>query len=201
MVRPHLPANSSGLWPECVDALLASRQPIPGFEQISHDKTKLTDDRRWQTYCLLGYGLPFEDNTASSPNTWQALRNVPGLVTAFFSILAPGKSIPLHRGRYKGVLGNYLGVNIPPNSGVDITVAEEAHCWCEGASLVCDDSYLHKTHNFSADERVVAFVDFERPMRAPISWINRGVLKLIARSGYVQEAKGNYEEWRRESCP
>ncbi|MDE1468597.1 aspartyl/asparaginyl beta-hydroxylase domain-containing protein [Aurantiacibacter sp. D1-12] len=180
-----------------LDALLLSRQPIPGFEEISHDQTKLTDDKRWQTYFLLGYGVPFEDNITACPQTWAALQYVPGLVTAFFSILAPGKSIPLHRGPYKGVLRYHLGMKVPPRGDIDITVGNETRGWEDGKSLVFDDTYLHKARNLSGEERVVLFVDFERPLRAPLSWINRGVLKLIARSGFVQEAKSNYEEWRR----
>jgi aspartyl/asparaginyl beta-hydroxylase (cupin superfamily) len=33
--------------------------------------------------------------------------------TAFFSILAPGKHLPAHRGPYKGVMRYHLGLLIP----------------------------------------------------------------------------------------
>ncbi|MGI4779173.1 MAG: aspartyl/asparaginyl beta-hydroxylase domain-containing protein [Janthinobacterium lividum] len=36
-----------------------------------------------------------------------------GMSTAFFSIVAPGKVLPAHRGPYNGVLGYHLGLRIP----------------------------------------------------------------------------------------
>ena len=183
-----------------LDALLGSGAAIPGFEEISHDQTKLTDDKRWQTYFFLGYGLPFEENIAACPQTWAALQNVPGLVTAFFSILAPGKQIPLHRGPYKGVLRYHLGVVVPEGETIDITVDGETRGWAEGKSLIFDDTYYHSARNLTDRPRVVLFVDFERPLKRPLSWVNKGVLKIIARSGFVQEAKVNYDNWRRSNA-
>ena len=177
--------------------LLKHDAPIPGFEQISVDQAKLSDDRRWKTYFFLGYGLRFEDNIARCPATWAALSGIPGLTTAFFSVLEPGKRLPPHRGPYKGVLRYHLGVVIPERAeacGIDVN-GERRH-WREGDSLIFDDTFIHNAWNDTVERRIVLFVDFARPLRFPANLVNRAVLKLIARSGYVQEAKLNYRQWK-----
>ena len=177
--------------------LLEHDTPIPGFEQISTDQTKLSDDRRWKTFFFLGYGLRFDDNIARCPATWAALRKIPGLTTAFFSVLEPGKRLPPHRGPYKGVLRYHLGILIPERADVcGIEVAGERRHWRAGRSLIFDDTFVHSAWNDSAERRIILFVDFARPLRFPANLINRAILKLIARSGYVQEAKLNYREWK-----
>jgi beta-hydroxylase len=180
-----------------VDRLFDEDEPIPGFEEISRDQIKLSSDRRWKTFFLLGYGERFDDNIRHCPATWAVLQRIPGLTTAFFSILEPGKVLPSHRGPYKGVLRYHLGVIVPARAELcSIEVADERRSWAEGQSLIFDDTFLHSARNDSKERRVVLFVDFARPLRFPASLINRAILKLIARSGYIQEAKGNYARWR-----
>lgn len=177
--------------------LLSRDDAIPGFEQISTDQVKLSNDRQWKTFFFLGYGLRFEDNIARCPATWAALQHVPGLTTAFFSVLEPGKRLPPHRGPYKGVLRYHLGVVIPERSELcGIEVHGERRMWREGHSLIFDDTFIHSAWNDSEERRIVLFVDFSRPLHFPANLINRAILKLIARSGYVQEAKINYRQWK-----
>lgn len=177
--------------------LLDHDEAIPGFEQISMDQQKLSNDRRWKTFFFLGYGVRFEDNIARCPATWAALQRVPGLTTAFFSVLEPGKRLPPHRGPYKGVLRYHLGVLIPRQAELcGIEVAGQRRHWREGQSLIFDDTFIHSAWNDSRERRIVLFVDFARPLRFPANLVNRAILKLIARSGYVQEAKVNYRQWR-----
>ena len=177
--------------------LLKHQEAIPGFEQISTDQRKLSNDCRWKTFFFLGYGLRFEDNIARCPATWAAVSEIPGLTTAFFSVLEPGKRLPPHRGPYKGVLRYHLAIAIPGNGDAcGIEVAGEQRRWTEGRSLIFDDTFMHSAWNDSSERRVVLFVDFARPLRFPINLINRAILKLISRSGYVQEAKLNYRQWK-----
>ena len=177
--------------------LLKHQEAIPGFEQISTDQRKLSNDCRWKTFFFLGYGLRFEDNIARCPATWAAVSEIPGLTTAFFSVLEPGKRLPPHRGPYKGVLRYHLAIAIPGNGDAcGIEVAGEQRRWTEGRSLIFDDTFMHSAWNDSSERRVVLFVDFARPLRFPINLINRAILRLISRSGYVQEAKLNYRQWK-----
>lgn len=205
--RPFFPARAFP-WIENIEAfypairgevldLIDRDAPIPGFEQISTDQVKLSNDRRWKTFLFLGYGVRFEENIARCPATWAALRHIPGLTTAFFSVLEPGKRLPPHRGPYKGVLRYHLGVLIPEHAeACGIEVAGELRHWRPGHSLIFDDTFIHSAWNDSTERRIVLFVDFARPLRFPANLVNRVILKLIARSGYVQEAKLNYRQWR-----
>jgi beta-hydroxylase len=205
--KPFFPAESFA-WVRAIEAfypairgevldLIGRHTPIPGFEQISTDQTKLSNDRRWKTFFFLGYGERFEDNIARCPATWAALQRIPGLTTAFFSVLEPGKRLPPHRGPYKGVLRYHLGILIPERAdSCGIEVAGERRGWRAGHSLIFDDTFIHSAWNDSAERRIVLFVDFVRPLRFPANLLNRAILKLIARSGYVQEAKLNYRQWK-----
>lgn len=195
-------ARIEARWPEIrreLDALLGSDTPIPGFEEFSEDQRFLTDDKRWKTFFFLGYGVKFDANIATCPQTWSALRSIPGLTTAFFSILEPNKQLAPHRGPYKGVLRYHLGVLIPsPAELCSITVAGETRHWAEGKSLIFDDAYLHSAENNSDGVRVVLFVDFARPLLFPINIVNALVLWVLSRSGYVQDAKRNYAAWEKK---
>lgn len=193
-IEAHWPAMRREL-----DALLTSDTPIPGFEEFSEDQLFLTNDKRWKTFFFLGYGVKFDTNISKCPNTWTALQGIPGLTTAFFSILEPKKSLAPHRGPYKGVLRYHLGLRVPsPAELCWITVAGETRHWTEGKSLIFDDAYLHSAGNDSDTIRVVLFVDFARPLFFPLNVINRGVLWVLSRSGYVQDAKRNYAAWEKK---
>jgi beta-hydroxylase len=45
--------------------------------------------------------------------------------------------------------------------------------------------------------RVVLFVDFLRPCRWPVSWLNRLLVFLARYSPLVQSAKKNQQNWER----
>ena len=127
-----------------LDAVLAHRDALPNFQDISTDQYTLTDDDRWKTYFFYGYGFRSDANCARCPETTRLIEAIPGMETAMFSILAPGKRIPPHTGPYKGVLRYHLGLVVPdaPVEQVGIRVGGETAGWSEGASLVFDDSYL-----------------------------------------------------------
>jgi hypothetical protein len=97
-----------------LDELLARQDELPTFNEIiGAEALWVTRDRPWKTFFLLGYGLPFRQNIALCPETWRILRSIPGLKTAMFSILEPGKHIPPHRDPYNGVLRFHLGLIVP----------------------------------------------------------------------------------------
>ena len=96
-----------------LDAVLQDQEHLPNFQDISVDQATMTNDDRWKTYFLYGYGFRSEANCARCPDTARLCAAIPGMKTAFFSILAPGKNLPPHRGPYKGVMRYHLGLLIP----------------------------------------------------------------------------------------
>ncbi|HEX5586804.1 MAG TPA: aspartyl/asparaginyl beta-hydroxylase domain-containing protein [Acidimicrobiia bacterium] len=179
-----------------LDAVLARRDELPNFQDISTDQYHLTDDDRWKTYFLYGYGFRSDANCARCPQTTRLVESIPGMTTAMFSILAPGKHIPPHDGPYKGVLRYHLGLLVPePAENVGITVGGELAHWREGGSLVFDDTYTHEAWNDTDGTRVVLFVDVIRELREPMRTLNRWLITAIAWSPFIQDAKRRHIAW------
>src|SRR5436305_8573846 len=179
-----------------LDEVLSYRDELPNFQDISEDQACITSDDRWKTFFFYGYGFKAEGNCERCPRTAALLDRIPGMTTAFFSILAPHKHIPEHRGPYKGVLRYHLGLIVPdPPSSCGITVGGETRSWQEGRSLVFDDTFPHEAWNGSDDYRVVLFVDFVRPLRFPLSALNRSMICAVRLSPFIQDAKGNLLDW------
>jgi beta-hydroxylase len=186
-------------WPVIVEELsdlLKDRESIPNFQDISKDQRNLTQDDNWKTFFLHGYGYKMEANCARCPQTSQLVESIPGMFTAFFSILSPGKHIPPHRGPYNGLLRTHLGLVIPePRENCRIMVGEEIRHWETGQCLIFDDTYRHQVWNDTDGMRVVLFLDVQRPLDLPGRLLNRIVLKLIQWSPFIQDARKNHRAW------
>ena len=179
-----------------LDEVLKYRDQLPNFQDISPDQYNLTHDDRWKTFFLYGFGLKHASNCARCPDTARLIEAIPGMTTAFFSILLPHKRIPEHSGVYRGVVRYHLALKIPqPNTSCGIQVGGETRHWQEGKSLIFDDRYPHHAWNDSDEVRVVLFLDFMRPLRSPISLLNQLTVKAISLSPYVQAGKDNMEQW------
>lgn len=179
-----------------LDAVLKFRDSIPSFNDISVEQLKITDDARWKTFFLYIYGHKLRHNCELCPETERILRLIPGMSTAFFSILLPQKKIPLHRGPYCGVLRYHLGLLIPsPPDACGISVGgEEAH-WQEGKSLIFDDTFMHSAWNFSDDLRVILFVDFARPLPFPLSIVNALYIRGVSLTPFVRGVARKQLTW------
>jgi beta-hydroxylase len=179
-----------------LDLVLREPDQVPEFSEISPDQVHLTAPGNWKCFFLLAYGVRAEGNCARCPETMRVLSRIPGLQTAFFSILAPGAHLRPHHGPFGGVLRYHLALEVPePRSGCRIRVGEEVRSWEEGRSLVFDDTYEHEAWNDTAGRRVVLFVDFERPLPRLLKAINQGLLWLVSRSPMVQDGIRRYEAW------
>jgi len=178
--------------------LLDDRQRLPAFHELSPEVGTITTDDQWKTFVFLGYGMRSRRNLARCPATARALRGIPGLRTAFFSILEPGKRIPLHRGPYNGVLRLHLALVVPePRERCWIEVDGRRYVWEEGRAVVFDDLYPHQVHNDTDGVRAVLFVDFERPCRAPMRWINRALLAVAPFTDELRRGKANHQAWEK----
>ena len=145
---------------------------------------------------LVGYGRESEENCRRCPETTRVLRKIPGMKTAFFSILSPGKHIPSHKGPYNGVLRYHLGLIIPePKEKCRIRVHNEIRHWSEGDSLIFDDTYNHEVWNDTSGHRVVLFVDFVRPIKFPFNLLNRFIIYAGKFTSSIREASDNQRKW------
>ena len=179
-----------------LDEVLEYRDALPNFQDISTDQESITDDDRWKTFFLYGFGFRSDTNCALCPETARLVESVPGMKTAMFSILAPRKHIPDHCGPYKGIVRYHLALKVPePREQCRIRVGDEIVTWEEGQSLIFDDTYEHEVWNDTDGERVVLFLDVVRPLRFPMNVLNWIVITAIARSPFIADAKRRHLAW------
>jgi ornithine lipid ester-linked acyl 2-hydroxylase len=183
---------------EELEGVLADSEALPNFQDISKDQIEITDDDKWKTYFLYGYGFQAKLGVETCPKTAALMREVPGMTTAMFSILSPRKHILDHRGPYKGVLRYHLGLIVPHDAEkCRIRVGEDFRHWQEGKSMVFDDTFNHEVWNDTDETRVVLFVDVLRPLPSPWDQVNRLIVKAIGYSPFVLDAKRNQEAWEK----
>jgi|HubBroStandDraft_3_1064219.scaffolds.fasta_scaffold12999_1 aspartyl/asparaginyl beta-hydroxylase (cupin superfamily) len=183
---------------EELERVLADRDALPNFQDISKDQIEITDDDNWKTFFLYGYGFEAKLGVEMCPKTAALMREIPGMTTAMFSILSPRKHILDHRGPYKGVLRYHLGLIVPREAQqCRIRVGDDIRHWERGRSLIFDDTFNHEVWNDTDETRVVLFVDVLRPLPAPWNAINRLIVKAIGYSPFVLDAKRNQEAWER----
>ena len=182
---------------EELDAVLVHQGDLPAFHEIAADVSEIAHDG-WKTYFFCGYGFRANGNCARCPRTAALLDGIPGLTTAFFSILPAGARLPPHRGPWGGVIRYHLGLVVPePADACGISVDGRVAHWAEGRSLVFDDSYEHTAWNESGAVRVVLFLDVLRPCHLPGSLVNRAVVGIAGHSPFLQDAKRRYLAWER----
>jgi beta-hydroxylase len=181
---------------EELEQVLEHREKLPNFEDIVVHDYSLTQGVQWKMYLFYAYGIKAKKNCDRCPETTRLIEGVPGMKTAFFSILPPRKRIPVHRGPYKGVIRYHLGLKVPqPPMNCGIRVGDDIAHWQEGQSLIFDDSFPHEAWNDTDDVRVVLFLDVVRPMQFPASLLNQLVIKLISWSPYIQDCKVSFQKW------
>lgn len=171
-----------------LDQVLAGPRPVPSFESLSEEQARIVQPEHWRTFILYTYGRRVDESCQRCPKTTALLASIPGMRSAMFSILTPGTRITPHRGPFKGMMRLHLALIVPPTAGerCAIRVGEETRTWEEGKTLVFDDTYEHEAWNETDGVRTVLFVDFLRQLPFPVSVLNRGMVRLIAGSPFIQ---------------
>ena len=181
-----------------LDALLERRSELPRFQDISPDQARISPDDLWRTFMFSGFGHRFELARELCPETSRLLDDVPRLENAFFSILAPGKHIPSHRGVTKGLVRCHLGLEVPEAAERCVMRVGDTHCsWHEGEFVFFDDTYPHEVWNRTREERAVLLFDFERPMTRRGQRVSRALLGGLRRSAYFKDGVRNQAAWER----
>src|SRR5215204_4535578 len=135
-------------------------------EFIDWPEHSLYGDHGWETFGLYAFGQRQAEGCARCPQTEKLVCQIPGLMMAGFSRLAPGAHIVPHCG-YEGysgyVLRFHLGLEVP--DGCAMRVGAETRSWKEGESLVFDDSTEHEAWNRGEKTRTILLCDFLNPLR------------------------------------
>jgi ornithine lipid ester-linked acyl 2-hydroxylase len=186
-------AESTPLIQAELAAIMQRREEIPNFQDVSSLQGNITQDDKWKTFIFYAYGAKSNWHCDQCPGTARALAAIPGMKTGMFSILAPGKVLPLHRGPYKGLLRAHLGLETTADAGI-IVGGEKAN-WCNGAVLIFDDTFEHTAWNHASADRVVLFIDFERPLRQPLKMLNQVLLYVVPRTPFGRSAVNEFLRW------
>jgi aspartyl/asparaginyl beta-hydroxylase (cupin superfamily) len=181
------------------DAVMLYRDQMPSFQDILKEVETIQTDNDWKTFFLAGIGMDCRENAARCPETTRLLGRIPGMKTAFFSILSPHKHIPAHRGAYNGLLRFHLGLQVPePREKVRIRIGNDYRSWTEGKALIFDDTFNHEVWNDTEGYRVVLFVDFARPLRQPWHWLNERFLSIGTFAPFLREAGKKQSAWQKK---
>ena len=132
----------------------------------------------WVYFRNLNQYLP---NRELFPETFAVLNQIPHMVDAWFSIIEPRKSIPAHRGMYRGLLRYHIAFKVPDNNPPKLRVKNEYYTWKQGESVMFDDRHEHEVYNESDDYRVVLIVDVLRPLPWPLHMMNVVAIWCIAK--------------------
>lgn len=171
---------------EELDRLLEQRAALPRYHDVDAGEAEISDTTAhdWNVFMLEILGHKPEENRARCPETCRVLEGVPNLMQAFFSVLEPRKSIPLHEGPYLGYLRYHLGLRVPEQNPPTLLINSRPYQWKTGEAVMFDDSWPHEVKNVSDDIRAVLIVDILRPMPALPTLVNRITTDWIARPTY-----------------
>ncbi len=147
---------------------------IPGEQYVA--------DKRWRMFIFRYFGRSIAENCALCPRTAALLEQVPGLISANFSVLQPGARLAAHHGLFAGVLRYHLGLIVPERADhCALRVDGEIRHWQEGASLLFDDTRRHEAWNATDQDRVILLLDVRRQLPRPLCWINDALLAVLSR--------------------
>jgi aspartate beta-hydroxylase/beta-hydroxylase len=168
------------------EKVLANKTNLPRYHDIDPGESAISNacEKKWSVYMLYLLGYQIEEANNLCPTLCSLLKKIPHLTQAFFSILEPGKSIPLHEGPYLGYLRYHLGIHVPANNPPSIVVNQQPYTWREGEAVLFDDSWPHEVKNQSDDFRAVLIIDILRPMPFLPHIINRFTTNIVARYFY-----------------
>lgn len=188
-------------WPEMraeAVQLLAHEKGIPPLADISPDHRRIAPPGKWKSFFLWGYGYRIEENIERCPKTAAAVADIPGLNSAFFSILEPGAHIPRHRGVTKAILTAHLGLIVPSRrQGCRMQVDDRLLHWNEGKAFVFDDCFHHEVWNDTAEQRVILLIQFRRPAGLLGRLVGDLFLAALRRSRFVKDARASLGDWEK----
>ena len=123
------------------------------------------------------------------PFLCKILKKVKKIRSCLISILPSKKAIPIHVGYYKGVIRYQLGVIIPKDrKNVFICVNGIKYSWKEGEGVLFDDTYPHKVYNNSNEDRVILYIDVERPfLGKKMDKLNKYMIKMFEKTPEVKK--------------
>ena len=184
------------------DALLRDRMSVPSVREISPDHAKIAVDDKWRSFFLWGYGVKIKDNCAKCPETARILENIPGLLTAFYSVMLAGAHVPRHTGPTKAILTTHLGLIIPrEREKCHMQVGDDNNVvWKEGDITIFDDMFPHEVWNDTNEDRIILLVHIKRPLKFPGNLLRDLFFAVLRASPFVRDGLRNLDAWKQKNA-
>ena len=164
-----------------IEGVISSGKNLPKFHEGDDGQEYISDNDglSWSLLNLLLYEMWHKNNSSLCPKTTSILKGLRGVKSAYFSVLAPGKHIPPHKGPYKGIIRYQLALSVPKNRECKIIVDNKDFFWEEGKSVLFDDTYTHEVINNTNEVRIALLLDIKRKIPGFLKYYDFFVFKLI----------------------
>jgi len=169
------------------------------FNEISPETApdKYFKNSNWNVFILFSYGKIFDTNIKQCPVTYSILKKYSYLKTAMFSLLPPKSKMEPHRGPYKGVIRCLFKLKLEDREGdVGLQILDKKFNWKNNDVIIFDDTLTHSAWNLSTGDRVVLFLDIERPLPFPVNILNKFVIFLINKNKRIKQI---YQYYKKEN--
>ena len=176
--------------------VIARTSDLPTYHDIDPAEAPIsnTTPKKWNVFLLHLLGRQVAAGEKLCPGTCRIVSGIPGVVQAFFSILEPGKKVPLHNGPYFGYLRYHLGLQVPNVNPPFLRINNQRYRWREGEAVLFDDSWPHEVVNTSNESRAVLIIDVMRPMPVVGSVLNK-LAVFVARRTYARDVIGRLDAY------
>jgi beta-hydroxylase len=179
-------------------AVLHNPLDAPSLRDISPDHAKIAVDGKWRSFFLYAYGVRAEQNCARCPQTARLVSKIPGLLSAFYSVMMAGAHVPRHTGPTKAILTGHLGLVIPAErEKCRMAVGDRTVVWKQGEAVIFDDMYPHEVWNDTNEDRIILLLHIKRPLRFPGSALRDLFFAGLRASPFVRDGMQNLDRWEK----
>lgn len=175
------------------DAFVADGGSLPLLDDLLGEPQGATEP--WRAGLLVARGRTVDTYADRFPATISLVRQVPGVRSALWSVLAPGAVLPEHVGPNRGVLRYHLGVDCP--RGAALRVGDHVVPYVDGGGVLFDDTALHEAWNRGDRDRVTLFLEVLRPLSPAGHRRNVAVQALLSQDPRYAGAVKRSRAWRR----
>jgi len=145
----------------------------------------------WKRFYLKWYEDFLPSAQQLCPKTVALLQSIPNVHGAMFTILPPGAKLGAHRDPFAGSLRYHLGLKTPNSEDCHMFVDGVKCVWRDGEGFIFDETFIHRVHNATDQNRLILFCDVERPMKfAFMTRLNHWVSEHVVKASATQNLEG-----------
>lgn len=161
-------------------------------EYIGGGSIQNNNEDGWRLYLVqVGDSYPAAN---TMPFLVSILKQLKEVKSCAVSILPAKKIIPIHIGYNKGVMRYQLAIKVPQSGECFICVNGIKYQWTKGEGVLFDDTYPHKVYNDSEEDRIVLYMDVERPLNGGFKKMNNLLLNLVNKSSITKDEVASTEK-------